>query len=193
MSRKKKPEVISMNNATTRAPIFKTVMIGEGGVGKTSITLRFTEDRFDENMMLTIGANFATKKIELNGSALTLMIWDLGGQPRFREVIGDYFKGSKVALAVCDVTRSFSLGRLTDWVDRLKKSAPECELLIVGNKTDERANGSGVSYEDGLEFAEKYGAQYIEVSAKTGEGINSMFEMVAQNLIRKHLGQSIEV
>ncbi|MFW9817832.1 MAG: Rab family GTPase, partial [Candidatus Thorarchaeota archaeon] len=88
-----------MNDATTRAPIFKTVIVGEGGVGKTSITLRYTEDRFDDNMMLTIGANFATKKIELDGSAMTLMIWDLGGQPRFRDVVGDYFRGAKIAIA----------------------------------------------------------------------------------------------
>ena len=189
MSRKKKPEVKTMINATTRAPIFKTVLVGEGGVGKTSITLRYTEDRFDENMMLTIGANFASKRIDLNGSAMTLMIWDLGGQPRFRDVIGDYFKGAKIAIAVCDVTRSYSLARLTDWLDRLKECAPESELLVVGNKTDERTNGTGVSPEEGQQFAETYGAQYVEVSAKTGKGINSMFEMVAQQLAKKHLGQ----
>jgi small GTP-binding protein len=173
----------------TRAPIYKTVLIGEGGVGKTSITLRYTENRFDENMMLTIGANFATKKLEINGSALSLMIWDLGGQPRFRDVVGDYFRGTRVALAVCDVSRSYSLGRLTDWIDRLKEGAPESELVIVGNKSDERIDGSGVSFEEGLEFARKYGTQYVEVSAKTGEGINELFEMVAQSLVEKHLAQ----
>jgi small GTP-binding protein len=187
--KKKKPEVVSMNNIIMRAPIFKTVLIGEGGVGKTSITLRYTEGRFDENMMLTIGANFASKKLEINGSALTLMIWDLGGQPRFRDVVGDYFRGTKVAIAVCDVSRSYSLGRLTDWVNRLMESAPKSDLLIVGNKTDERTNGSGVSFEEGMEFAEKYGTQYVEVSAKTGEGIDDMFEMVAQHLMKKHLEQ----
>ncbi len=176
-----------MINAVMRAPIFKTVMIGEGGVGKTSITLRYTEDRFDEDMMLTIGANFATKKLEINGSALSLMIWDLGGQPRFRDVVGDYFRGTKVALAVCDVSRSYSLERLTDWVDRLKESAPECELVIVGNKADERIEGSGVSFDEGLAFAEKYGTRYVEVSAKTGEGINELFENIASNLVKNHL------
>lgn len=182
-----------MSNAITRAPVFKTAIIGEGGVGKTSITLRYTEDRFEENMKLTIGANFATKKVDLDGSALTMMIWDLGGQPRFRDVVGDYFRGVKIAIAVCDVTRSYSLERLTDWINRLKECAPESDLLVVGNKTDERTDGSGVSFEDGQEFADKYGAQYIEVSAKTGEGINGMFEMVAQQLKRRHIDQVVEV
>ncbi|MFW9842684.1 MAG: Rab family GTPase, partial [Candidatus Thorarchaeota archaeon] len=117
-------------------------------------------------------------------------IWDLGGQPRFRDVVGDYFRGAKIAIAVCDVTRSYSLGRLTDWIDRLKECAPESELLIVGNKTDERNNGSGVSFEEGQEFATGYGAQYVEVSAKSGEGIGSMFEIVAQRLVKKHLAQT---
>jgi small GTP-binding protein len=184
-----RPEEDKMINTLMRAPIFKTVMIGEGGVGKTSITLRYTEDRFDENMMLTIGANFATKKLEIDGSALSLMIWDLGGQPRFRDVVGDYFRGTKAALAVCDVSRSYSLERLADWLERLKQSAPDCELVIVGNKVDERTDGSGVSFEEGQEFAQRYGARYTEVSAKTGEGISDLFEMVARNLIKNHLGQ----
>jgi 50S ribosomal subunit-associated GTPase HflX len=82
------------------------------------------------------------------------------------------------------------LERLTDWVDRLRETAPESELLIVGNKTDERANGSGVSHEEGLEFARRHGAQYVEVSAKTGEGIDDMFERIAQSLMTKYLEQN---
>jgi len=182
-----------MNSMVQRTPIYKTVMIGEGGVGKTSITVRFTENRFDENMMLTIGASFASKKLEIDGDPLTLMIWDLGGQPRFRDVIGDYFRGAKIAVAVCDVSRAYSLGRLTDWIDRLKDSVPDCELLIVGNKADERTNGSGVSFEEGMEFAAQYGTQYVEVSAKTGKGIDEMFEMIARHLVSDQLGWKGEV
>lgn len=186
MPREQEPEVVSMNSVLRRHPVFKTVMIGEGGVGKTSITVRYTENRFDENMMITIGANFVSKKVEINGSPLTLMIWDLGGQPRFREVVVDYFRGSRYAIAVYDATRVYSLERLPDWIDRLRESAPNCELLFVGNKTDARANGSGVPFEEGIAFAEKYDALCIEVSAKTGAGIDDMFELVAQKLIQKY-------
>ncbi|MHA1939294.1 MAG: Rab family GTPase [Candidatus Thorarchaeota archaeon] len=165
-----------------RSPIYKMVLIGEGGVGKTSITVRYTENRFDENMKMTIGVNFASKEVILEDGSVRLMLWDLGGQPRFRDVVAGYFKGSRVALAVYDANRYFSLERLTDWIDRVRENAPECQLIFVGNKIDERNDGSGVTLDEGREFASKYGAACVEVSAKTGEGISELFEVVARSL-----------
>lgn len=170
-----------------RSKVFKVVLIGEGGVGKTSIVIKYTEDRFDESMKMTIGVNFATKQIDLEGRGVTLMLWDLGGQPRFREVVTDYFKGSKFAIAVYDATRNYTLERLVDWIDRVKSVAPESELLIVGNKIDEREPGSGVSLDEGQAFADRYGTSCMEVSAKTGAGIHEMFNHVAQRLSEKYL------
>ena len=170
-----------------RLPIFKTVLIGEGGVGKTSITLRYTENRFDEEMKMTIGVNFASKKMVVDNTNVTLMLWDLGGQPRFRDVVSDYFRGTRIAIAVYDATRLFSLQRLTDWIERLKENAPDCEIIFVGNKIDERENGGGVTPEDCAEMAEKYGsALCMEVSAKTGEGVAEMFEAATKMILEKH-------
>jgi Ras-related protein Rab-1A len=119
---------------------------------------------------------------------VTLMLWDLGGQPRFREVISDYFKGARIAIAVYDATRSFSLQRLTDWLDRVKENAPDCHILFVGNKIDERENGMGVNLEDETlaELASRYDAQVMEVSAKTGDGVTEMFEAAAKIALAKH-------
>jgi small GTP-binding protein len=169
-----------------RLPIFKTVLIGEGGVGKTSITLRYTENRFDDEMKMTIGVNFASKKMVVDDANVTLMLWDLGGQPRFRDVVSDYFKGSRIAIAVYDATRLFSLQRLTDWIDRLKENAPDCQIIFVGNKIDERENGSGVSLEDVTEMASQYDASCMEVSAKTGEGVTEMFEAATRMILERH-------
>ncbi|MFX0106686.1 MAG: Rab family GTPase [Candidatus Hodarchaeota archaeon] len=169
-----------------RSPIYKMVLIGEGGVGKTSITVRYTENRFDEDMKMTIGVNFASKEVNLEEGNVRLMLWDLGGQPRFRDVVSGYFRGSRVALAVYDSTRFFSLERLIDWIQRVKENEPDCELIFVGNKIDERENGTGVSLADGREFAARYGAACVEVSAKTGEGINELFEIVARSLAGNH-------
>jgi small GTP-binding protein len=169
-----------------RLPIYKTVLVGEGGVGKTSITLRYTEDRFDDAMKMTIGVNFASKKVTIDENNVTLMLWDLGGQPRFREVISDYFKGARIAIAVYDATRTFSLQRLSDWLDRVKENAPDCQIIFVGNKIDERENGSGVTLEDAAEMAGEYGAECMEVSAKTGEGVSAMFEAAAKIALTKH-------
>ncbi|MGD9396254.1 MAG: Rab family GTPase [Candidatus Thorarchaeota archaeon] len=169
-----------------RLPIYKTVLVGEGGVGKTSITIRYTENRFDEEMKMTIGVNFASKKMAIGEDNVTLMLWDLGGQPRFREVISDYFKGARIAIAVYDATRTFSLQRLSDWLGRVKENAPDCQILFVGNKIDERENGTGVNIEHAAEMAREYGAECMEVSAKTGEGVAEMFEAAAKIALEKH-------
>lgn len=166
--------------------MFKTVLVGEGGVGKTSITLRYTENRFDDNMRMTVGANFASKKVTIGSSQMTIMLWDLGGQPRFHDVVQDYFKGTKFGIAVYDVNRVYTLERLEEWIHRLREAAPDCEILIVGNKIDERTGNGGVSLAEGIAFASKFGADCIEVSAKTGQGVNELFETAARGLLKKH-------
>lgn len=168
-----------------RIPIYKTILIGEGGVGKTSITIRYSEDRFDENMKMTIGVNFASKKVHVDDQDATLMLWDMGGQPRFQDVVTDYFRGARVAIAVYDATRFFSLERLREWVQRVQENAPNCKFFFVANKVDERNNGTGISYEDGVAFAQQYKAPLMEVSAKTGAGVAEMFEAVTRSLLNQ--------
>jgi small GTP-binding protein len=129
-------------------------------------------------MKMTIGVNFATKQLHVEDREITLLLWDLGGQPRFQDVIVDYFRGSKLAIAVYEVSRPFTMYRLDDWIRRLHTSVPNCEIILVGNKIDERIPNMGVSKEDAKEFADKYNAQTFEVSAKTGEGVVEMFEAV---------------
>ena len=167
---------------SSRGPVFKTVLIGEGGVGKTSIAVRYTEDRFDQQMKMTIGVNFATKKVNVNGQEVTLLIWDLGGQPRFQDVVSDYFKGSKLGIAVYEVGRAFTMHRLDDWIGRLHKAMPNCDIFLGGNKIDERIPGMGVSKEEADEYASKYNARVFEVSAKTGEGVAELFDAAATHL-----------
>ena len=166
-----------------RVPIYKTVLVGEGGVGKTSLTVRYTENRFEDDMKMTIGVNFASKKVNIEGTDATLMLWDMGGQPRFRDVVGDYFRGARAAICVYDATRTFSMDRLDDWISRVQENAPDCKFFFVANKVDERTNGFGVSPEDGLAFAQQFDATMMEVSAKTGEGVTEMFESVTRMLL----------
>ncbi len=167
---------------STRMPVFKTVLLGEGGVGKTSLAIRYTENRFDEKMKMTIGVNFATKKVRVGDTQITLLIWDLGGQPRFQEVISDYFIGSKLGIAVYDVGRILTLHRLRDWIGRLHRVVPGCGIFLVGNKIDERIDGMGVTREDAQEFAAEYNALVFEVSAKTSEGVFELFDAAGDYL-----------
>lgn len=169
-----------------RSPVYKSVLIGEGGVGKTSLAVRYTEDRFDQQMKMTIGVNFATKKVNVDGLDITLLLWDLGGQPRFQDVVMDYFRGAKLAIAVYEVSRPFTLFRLDEWISRLHSSVPDCDIFLVANKIDERIEGMGVTKEDAEEFALKYNAKVFEVSAKTGEGVETMFDIAAEYLVSKY-------
>ncbi|MFX1261022.1 MAG: Rab family GTPase [Promethearchaeota archaeon] len=166
--------------------VYKTVLIGDGGVGKTSIAVRYTEDRFDEQMKMTIGVNFASKKVVISGSEVTLLLWDLGGQPRFQDVVDGYFRGSKMGIAVYEVTRPFTLYRLDDWIGRLRNNIEDCPIIIVGNKIDERVEGEGVTREQAMEYASQYNAIVFEVSAKTGEGVHELFEAVARLIARAY-------
>lgn len=84
---------------------------------------------------------------------MNLKEWVLGGQARFRDVVSEYFRGSRVALAVYDTTRYFSHEHLTDWIERVKQNASDCSIVFEGGKTDERSNGSGVTLEMGRGFA----------------------------------------
>jgi len=174
------------SHVSMRSPVYKTVLIGEGGVGKTSLAVRYTEDRFDEQMKMTIGVNFATKKVNVDGRDINLLLWDLGGQPRFQDVVIDYFRGSKLAVAVYEVSRPFTLYRLDNWIEKLRTSVPECDIFLVANKIDERIEGMGVTQDDTTEFALKYDAKVFEVSAKSGEGVESMFNEAAEHLVSKH-------
>ena len=177
---------MELSYVSTRSPVFKTVLVGEGGVGKTSMAIRYTEDRFDQQMKMTIGVNFATKKLNVAGTDITLLLWDLGGQPRFQDVVTDYFRGSKLAIAVYEVSRPFTMFRLEDWIARLYGSVPDCDIFLVANKIDERIEGMGVTPEEAKEFALKYDARTFEVSAKTGSGVAEMFQAAAQHLVSKH-------
>jgi small GTP-binding protein len=170
---------------STRNPIYKVALIGEGGVGKTSLAVRYTEDRFDQQMKMTIGVNFATKKINVAGTDITLLLWDLGGQPRFQDVVMDYFRGAKLGIAVYEVSRSFTMYRLDNWISKLRSSVPNCDIFLVGNKIDERIPGMGVDSEEVRKYAERYNAQTFEVSAKTGEGVAEMFNAAGRFLAEK--------
>jgi small GTP-binding protein len=97
---------------SSKPPVLKCVLAGEGGVGKTSITLRYIENRFDDSMRMTVGANFASENVTVGKTTITMMLWDLGGQPRFHDVVQDYFKGAEFGIAVYDVNRAYTLERL---------------------------------------------------------------------------------
>jgi small GTP-binding protein len=167
---------------TIRKAIFKVIIVGEGGVGKTSLVKRSVDDYFKEDMKMTIGVDLSVKKMTCDGQDRFLQIWDLGGQPHFKTVADIYFKGSHGVMAVFDVTRRASMDRLDDWIERVRAIVGSLPMIVVGNKIDLRdpkRGDNGVSKDEGQEFASKYKSSYLETSAKDNSGVAEAFQALS--------------
>ena len=158
--------------------LFKCIIVGDGGAGKTAIVVRFSQGFFKEKYKLTIGVEFAVKNIELAGNVVKLQIWDTGGQDRFQYVRPLYYKGAMGCIVLFDLTNRESFDHIPRWLDEVQKEAGEIPMLLVGNKTDLKDQRM-VSFEDAKELANKLKMEYIESSAKTGDGVKDLFAALA--------------
>ncbi|WXG46840.1 MAG: Rab family GTPase [Candidatus Atabeyarchaeum deiterrae] len=169
-----------------RARTFKVIVVGEGGVGKTSLVRRYVDRVFTEGTMSTIGVDLSSKTILNDGVEEILQIWDLGGQPRFRNIADLFFKGASGAIAVFDVTRKETLCELSDWIKHLRFVTGSIPLVFVGNKVDLRTSrdhvSSGVSREEAIRFAQDYSSPYVEASARKGSGVEEAFKALVVRL-----------
>eukprot|EP00753_Platysulcus_tardus_P005349 PLAT13204.1.p1 GENE.PLAT13204.1~~PLAT13204.1.p1 ORF type:complete len:241 (+),score=35.84 PLAT13204.1:75-725(+) len=163
---------------------FKIVLLGDKGVGKTCIVLRYVEGTFTKDTCSTIGAFFLTKKMTMDGYKVKLQIWDTAGQERFRAMAPMYYRGASAAILVFDITDESSFVVMKDWVEELMTNVPGGIVLgIACNKSDlteERA----VEYERAKSFAESIGAIIYETSAKTDSGIEELFMDISREVIR---------
>ncbi|EDW07282.1 ras-related protein Rab-21 [Drosophila mojavensis] len=166
---------------------FKAVLLGEGCVGKTSLVLRYMEDKFNTQHLSTLQASFVTKKVTLpDERRAQLNIWDTAGQERFHALGPIYYRGSDGALLVYDITDQDSFQKVKSWVRELKQMrGSEIALIIVGNKTDLEEQRA-ISYETALRYAQTVGAQYVETSAKENDGVNELFELLTQLMVAHH-------
>lgn len=163
---------------------FKIVLLGEGCVGKTSLVLRYVEDKFHDKHFSTIQASFLTKKINLEGHRITLAIWDTAGQERFHALGPIYYRESHAAILVYDITDQDSFVKVKNWVKELKRIlGDKVVLAIVGNKTDLEKDRN-VPVEEALQYSQLVGATYFQTSAKTNCGIEELFLEITQQLLR---------
>merc|ERR1712086_1146662 len=161
----------------------KVVVIGNTGVGKTCIVLRYVQGKFVMHTASTIGASFMIKKLHLEQCRLTLQIWDTAGQERFRSMGPMYYRGAAAAIVVFDITSEDSFQSLQQWIDELRNNSDENIILAIAcNKSDLSAQRA-VALKRAQDYAKSVGAIIHETSAKASKGIEDLFVDISKAII----------
>lgn len=160
----------------------KILVIGESGVGKSSIILSFTTGEYNAQFPATIGVDYKCKVMDVDGMKVKLGVWDTAGQERYRTLTSSFYRDAHGAILVYDVSDPRTLAKLNEWVEELQVYTTKKNIvcLVVGNKIDKHR---AVSRADGQAFAQRHRMLFIESSARTQEGINLAFEELVQKIM----------
>jgi len=160
----------------------KLLMIGDSGVGKTCLLLRYANDSFSPTFITTIGIDFKIKNVDLDSRRIKLQIWDTAGQERFRTITTSYFRGAQGILLVYDVTDRDSFNSIRNWVAQIQQHADvNVNKILVGNKCDMQGERL-VSLEEGQALAAEYGIAFFETSAKADINVEKAFITIAREV-----------
>ncbi|XP_062187649.1 ras-related protein RABE1c-like [Phragmites australis] len=170
--------------------LIKMLLIGDSGVGKSCLLLRFSDDTFTTSFITTIGIDFKVRTVELDGKRVKLQIWDTAGQERFRTITTAYYRGAMGILLVYDVTDESSFNNIRNWVRNIEQHASDnVNKILVGNKVDMDAKRV-VSTAQGQKLADEYGMQFFETSAKTNQNVEQVFFTIARD-IKQRLTETV--
>ncbi|KAH9400633.1 PREDICTED: ras-related protein Rab-10-like [Rhagoletis zephyria] len=165
--------------------LFKLLLIGDSGVGKTCILFRFSDDAFQTTFISTIGIDFKIKTIDLKGKRIKLQIWDTAGQERFHTITTSYYRGAMGIMLVYDITNSKSFDNIAKWLRNIDEHASEdVEKMILGNKCDMQ-DKRVVSKDRGETIAREHGIRFLETSAKANINIDRAFLDLAEAILNK--------
>ena len=162
----------------------KMVLLGDTAVGKSCIVGRFIRNEFFEFQEPTIGAAFSTGKVELEQQDVYFEIWDTAGQERYRSLAPMYYRGAQGAMVVYDITSNDSFNGAQSWIRELLSRAPNCFILLVGNKSDLEENRR-VNLEDGAELSNKFNLHFFETSVKEKNNTQDVINYMIENIINE--------
>jgi Ras-related protein Rab-8A len=163
--------------------LVKLLLIGDSGVGKSCLLLRFSDDSFTTSFITTIGIDFKIRTIELDGKRIKLQIWDTAGQERFRTITTAYYRGAMGILLVYDVTDESSFNNIRNWMRNIEQHAADnVNKILVGNKADMDESKRAVPTAKGQALADEYGVKFFETSAKTNLNVENVFFTIAREI-----------
>jgi len=169
--------------------LFKLLLIGDSGVGKSCLLLRFADDTYTESYISTIGVDFKIRTIDLDGKTIKLQIWDTAGQERFRTITSSYYRGAHGIIVVYDTTDLESFNNVKQWLHEIDRYASEnVNKLLVGNKSD-LTSKRAVSFDQAKEFADSLGIEFVETSAKNSTNVEKAFMMMASQIKARYKSQ----
>ncbi|RZC54695.1 hypothetical protein C5167_013547 [Papaver somniferum] len=175
------------------AHLFKYIIIGDTGVGKSCLLLQFTDKRYQPVHDITIGVDFGARMITIDNKPIKLQIWDTAGQESFRSITRFYYRGAAGALLVYDITRRETFNHLASWLKYLRQHAnANITIMLIGNKGD-LAHRRTVSIEEGEQFARENGLIFMEASAKTAQNVDEAFISTASMIYKKTQDGVIDV
>lgn len=181
-------ETINFGN-TDYDYLFKIIIIGDSGIGKSAILYRFADNIYNEGYISTIGVDFKIKTILINGKIIKLQIWDTAGQERFRTITTSYYRGSHIIFLCYDVTDRESFSNLNMWKNEIKKFAnSNVKVVLCGTKIDLHSKRQ-ISKEEGIVYAKNNGYEFYEVSAKNNRNIDELFEKTSEQLLNEFLSE----
>eukprot|EP00996_Jenningsia_fusiforme_P002929 NODE_3738_length_925_cov_34.829909_g3437_i0.p1 GENE.NODE_3738_length_925_cov_34.829909_g3437_i0~~NODE_3738_length_925_cov_34.829909_g3437_i0.p1 ORF type:complete len:235 (-),score=57.98 NODE_3738_length_925_cov_34.829909_g3437_i0:221-847(-) len=165
--------------------LFKYIIIGDSGVGKSCLLLQFTDKRFEPLHDLTIGVEFGARMVSIEDKQVKLQIWDTAGQESFRSITRSYYRGASGALLVYDITRRETFDHLQSWLeDARNNSNTNMTIMLIGNKSDWESKRQ-VSTEEGQNYANEHGLVFLETSAKTAHNVDEAFIKTANCIYEK--------
>ncbi|XP_041794283.1 ras-related protein Rab-8B-like [Chelmon rostratus] len=169
--------------AKTYDYLFKLLLIGDSGVGKTCLLFRFSEDSFNTTFISTIGIDFKIRTIELDGKRVKLQIWDTAGQERFRTITTAYYRGAMGIMLVYDICNEKSFENIKNWIRNIEEHASsDVEKMILGNKCD-MTDRRQVSKDRGEKLAIDYGVKFLETSAKSSLNVEEAFYTMGRDIL----------